>query len=46
MQKDIKFNRQTKDFDCFLNGRYVGSRSSRTEAQALLDQIAHNELTH
>ena len=45
MSKEIKFNRQNKDFDCFLNGRYIGSRSSRTEAQTLVDQAAYDALT-
>ena len=45
MQKEIKFNRQNKDFDCYLNGRYIGSRASRIEAQVLLDQAAFDLLS-
>lgn len=45
MSKEIKFNRQNKDFDCFLNGRYIGSRSSRIDAQILLDQAAFDALS-
>ena len=43
--KEVKFNRATKDFDCYLNGRYIGSRASRTEAQTLVDQAAFDALS-
>lgn len=46
MTKQIKFNRDTKDFDLFLNGRYVGSRATHTEAQTELDRLAFETLTH
>jgi hypothetical protein len=45
MQKEIKRNRQNKDFDMFLNGRYVGSRDTYTEAHVALDQLAYDALS-
>lgn len=43
--KDIKRNRLNKDYDMFLDGRYVGSRATYTEAQIELDRLAYEELT-
>lgn len=45
MIKLIKFNRETKDFDCYLGAEYVGSRSRRIEAEALLDSLVYARLT-
>lgn len=42
--KDIKRNRLNKDFDMFLDGRYVGSRATYTEAQVELDRLASETL--
>lgn len=44
--KEVKFNRANKDWDMFLGGEYVGSRSTPQEARAELDRLAHAELTH
>jgi hypothetical protein len=44
--KEVKFNRANKDYDMYLNGRYVGSCGSHGEATAELDRLAHAELTH
>lgn len=41
MQKLIKRNRQNKDYDMFLNGRYIGSRETYREAELELDRIAY-----
>ena len=45
MSKEIKRNRANKDFDMFLDGRYIGSRYTYTEAQTALDQAAYDALT-
>lgn len=42
--KEVKFNRANKDYDMFLNGRYVGSCASHREATAELDRLAYDEL--
>ena len=44
MQKQVKFNRANRDYDMYLNGRYVGSRGTYTEAQAELDRLAYDAL--
>jgi hypothetical protein len=46
MQKDIQRNRLNKDYDMFLNGRYVGSRKTYQGARDELDRLAMAELTH
>jgi hypothetical protein len=45
MQKEIKRNRANKDYDMYLDGRYVGSRDTYTEAQTALDQLAFDTLS-
>lgn len=46
MIKLIKRNRQNKDYDMFLNGRYVGSRETYRGAELELDRLAFDQLTH
>lgn len=46
MTKTIKFNRQNKDFDAYLNNEYVGSFASHHEAEIELDRIASDLLGH
>ena len=44
MTKQIKFNRDTKDFDMFLDGQYVGSRATHYEAEVALDHLASSQV--
>ena len=48
--KEIKphFCRETREmeFDCYLDGRYVGTASSHGEAAAKLDELVYDALTH
>lgn len=44
MNKRISYNRDTKDFDMYLDGEYVGSRGTRAEAEAELDRLAFEGL--
>jgi hypothetical protein len=46
MQKTITFNRDTKDFDMFLDGAYVGSRARHLEAEVELDRLAYAAAQH
>ena len=46
MTKSITYNRENRDFDMFLDGRYVGSRATYAEAEAELDRLAYEILTH
>ena len=44
--KEIIRNRLSKDYDMYLDGRYVGSRASYHEAETELDRLAFAALTH
>lgn len=44
--KEIIRNRASRDYDMFLDGRYVGSRATHQGAQSELDRLAMAELTH
>ena len=44
MQKRIKFNRENKDFDMWLNGQYIGSRPTHHEAEVELDRLARQQI--
>ena len=39
--KEIRYNRVSRDFDCYLDGEYVGSRSTQFEADIELDKLAY-----
>lgn len=43
-RKEIKFDRQSKDFACYLDGEFVGYAASYSAGEALLDQIAYDLL--
>jgi len=45
MSKEIKRNKANRDYDMFLDGRYIGSRDTYTEAQTALDQAAFDQLS-
>lgn len=44
--KEVRRNRETKDFDMYLNSEYVGSRETPQEARAELDRLALQALAH
>ena len=46
MNKRIQYDRSTKDYAMYLDGRYVGSRATHAGAQAELDRLAYEDLTH
>jgi hypothetical protein len=46
MKKEIKRNRANRDYDMFLDGRYVGSRETYPEAEAELNRIVFEALQH
>ena len=46
MTKLIAYNRKNKDYDMWLNDRYVGSRATYRDAERALDEMAYDELTH
>jgi len=42
IDREITYNRETKDFDCFVDGRYVGSRPNYRAGDELCDEIAYD----
>jgi hypothetical protein len=42
--KSIKYDKTTKDFSMFLNGRYVGSRDTYRAAELELDRLTFETL--
>jgi hypothetical protein len=44
MNKRIQFNRETRDFDAYLDEQYIGSFGSYHEAEVELDRLAYEQL--
>lgn len=44
IDREIKYNRFTKDFDCFVDSRYVGSRPNYRAGDELCNEIAFDLL--
>lgn len=44
IDREIKFNLETRDFDCYVDGRYVGSRANYHQGELLCDQVAYDLL--
>ena len=40
------YNRQNRDWDMWLDGEYIGSRSTPMDADVALDQAQYDRLTH
>ena len=45
-ETEIKYNRLNKDYDLFLNGRYVGSAANHHDGENKLNQLIWDEMTH
>lgn len=43
-EKSIRYDRQSKDFACYLDGEFVGYAASYSAGEALLDQVAYDQL--
>lgn len=45
--KQVKVTRdgRTIEYDCYLDGEYVGSRRTRIEADQYLDRLVHDRLS-
>lgn len=50
MQKEIKRQKNwatgKMEWDCYINGRYVGTSASKTQAETDLDAMVYEALTH
>lgn len=42
IDREIKYNRHTKDFDCFVDSRYVGSRPNYRAGDELCNEVAYD----
>lgn len=42
ISREIKYSRATRDYDCYVNGQYVGSARNYSEGEALCDEIVYN----
>lgn len=46
MEREIKFDRETKDFRATLNGELIGYFPSYHDAEVALNQLVYELLTH
>jgi hypothetical protein len=44
MNKRIQYNRDTRDFDAYLDEQYIGSFGSYHAAEVELDRLAYEQL--
>ena len=44
--KEHFYNRDSRDFDLYLNKRYIGSAATMVEANRRLDEAAYAEASH
>jgi len=45
-ETEIKYNRLNKDYDLFLDGRYVGSAANHSAGENTLNALIYAELVH
>lgn len=45
-EKEIRWDRETHDFNCYLNGEYVGSAPSYLAGEELLNALVYEQLAH
>ena len=46
MNKEIKRNRETSDYDMFYDGQYIGSRPTYSQAETALNEYVYELLMH
>lgn len=44
IEREIKYSRQDRDYACYVNGQYIGSRANYSDAETLCDQVAYDLL--
>lgn len=42
IEKEIKYNRANRDYDCYVGGQYVGSRSTYSDGETLCNEVAYD----
>jgi len=45
-ETEIKYNRLNRDYDLFLDGRYVGSAANHHDGENTLNQLVWDEMVH
>jgi hypothetical protein len=45
VEKRIAYNRTTRDYDCYVDGRYVGSRPTYSDGETLCNEVAYDLIT-
>ena len=40
--REIKYSRQDRDYACYVEGQYIGSRANYSDAETLCDQVAYD----
>ena len=45
IEREIKYSRQDRDYACYVNGQYIGSRANYSDAETLCDQVAYDLVT-
>ncbi len=45
-EREIKYDRQTKDYSLYLSGRYVGSAATYSEGERILNELVYQQLQH
>lgn len=46
ISKDIRYERETRDFSMWIDGAYVGSAPTRSEAERRIDALVYDMLVH
>ena len=44
IEREIKYSRQDRDYACYVNGQYIGSRANYSDGEALCNQVAYDLL--
>jgi len=42
IDREIRYSRLTRDYDCFVDGRYIGSRANNHTGELLCDQVSRD----
>lgn len=46
ISKEIRYERETRDFSMWVDGAYVGSAPTRSEAERRMDELVYDMLVH
>lgn len=46
IEREIRYSRETKDYDLYLDGEYVGSAGSYLDGEQKLNELVYEMLVH